>query len=238
MGAKLKILSTAPLDDHILLDAISKGVAIDVVSMIQTIDVSDEPFVQQEIEWAMADVKHVVFTSSKAVYAVCESPFFKRPDWKICCTAPATRKVVLQYFPAENIVAAAESAMELASVMAEKGVTERVVFFCGDLRMDTLPRLLKARGTEVKEVVVYKTVELPSFIATEYDAILFFSPSAVSSYFGLNIPDPGTVLFAVGNTTANAIRENSNNVVVVSSEPAKNTVVADMMSYFNIKKNA
>ena len=38
----------------------------------------------------------------------------------------------------------------------------------------------------VDEVIVYKTIETPKVLTKQYDGILFFSPSAVKSFFSKN----------------------------------------------------
>ena len=58
-----------------------------------------------------------------------------------------------------------------------------VTFFCGNQRRDTLPDKVRAAGIKVEELVVYETVELPLKVTDHYDAILFYSPSGVRSFF-------------------------------------------------------
>ena len=99
-------------------------------------------------------------------------------------------------------------------------MSSEVIFFCGDQRRDELPGLLKKNKIEVKEIVVYKTIATPKKIEKKYDGILFFSPSAVKSFFQKNKLDKQVMLFAIGNTTADEIKKFSKNKIVVSDVPA------------------
>jgi uroporphyrinogen-III synthase len=65
-----------------------------------------------------------------------------------------------------------------------------------------------------------------------YDGILFFSPSAVQSFFYGNAIGPQTVLFAIGQTTAEAIEKFTGNTIIVSEKPGKDELVKRMFEYF------
>lgn len=97
-----------------------------------------------------------------------------------------------------------------------------VLHFCGDRRRDELRHYLTELEITVKDIVVYKTelneMKLPS---EKFDAVLFYSPSAVQAYrnsggFSKNVlPE----LFAIGNTTAEELSIESGRHVHVSPEP-------------------
>lgn len=56
--------------------------------------------------------------------------------------------------------------------------------------MDTIPSSLLAYDLFLEELVVYDTILLPHTINRTYDAIFFFSPSAVESFFSVNYAEP------------------------------------------------
>lgn len=235
MNNKASILSTMPLERPLLAKAADSGIALDTMSFIQVIDISDETAVWEQITEVYQQQAVVVFTSASAVFAVCEHPTFIRPDWKICCIEKATMKAVLQYFDESFILCSAKDSDELAKAIKEASGVDEVVFFCGDKRMDTLPSSLLQSGIITREVVVYKTVEQPQFIEKEYDGILFYSPSGVSSFFTMNTVPAHTVLFAIGATTAQAIQIESDNKVVFCTTPSKEQLLDEAISYFSIK---
>ncbi len=226
------ILSTIPLDPFLLNRAMDSGVLLDTASFINIEPCSHEPAVAQEIENVCAQPAIVVFTSANAVTSVCGSAGFKNPGWKIFCIERATKKAVLQYFAEADILGSADNSEDLALTIKNAPGVREVVFFCGDKRMDTLPANLLASGIITKETVVYKTVEQSHFVEKDYDAILFYSPSGVSSFFSMNTLNPDTVLFAIGNTTADAIKLETNNKIIVCDTPSKEILLYKAISYF------
>jgi uroporphyrinogen-III synthase len=55
------------------------------------------------------------------------------------------------------------------------------------LRKETLPQALKEGGIKFNEIEVYQTALAPlKYLIENFDAIMFFSPSAVESYLSNN----------------------------------------------------
>lgn len=225
-----------PLEQSLLNKALDHNIVLNTMAFIQVIDISDETEVWEKISAAYQQNATVVFTSASAVFAVCEHPSFVRPDWKIFCIEKATKKAVLQYFDESYISGSAKDSDELAGKIKESADVKEVIFFCGDKRMDTLPSILLRSGIITKEIVVYKTVEQPTFIEKEHNGILFYSPSGVSSFFSMNTTSPETVLFAIGNTTAAAIKLETDNKIVVCPTPSKEALLDEAINYFNNTK--
>jgi uroporphyrinogen-III synthase len=199
------MLSTRELSAALVEKAAAKGVVIDSLSFIAI-----EPMKAVDLPGASAVV---VFTSVNAVEAVDGS------GWKIFCTSGATRHKVAKRFGEAAIVGTADSAAELAATIVGEGWVKAVWFFCGDLRRYELPARLKQAGIQVHEVVVYRTKLTPHMIGREYDGIAFFSPTAVESFFSANRIPAHTRLFAIGETTAGAIRRYCDNPVTTSERP-------------------
>ena len=143
-----------------------------------------------------------------------------------------TRQLVKKYFGEKSIISTAENATALAEKIIEKESPEEVIFFCGDQRRDELPQLLKNEDVIVNEIVVYETIPVPHKLSKTYTSILFFSPSAVESFFLANKATDKTIFFAIGNTTASAIKKNCSNRVLVADAPGKEELVKDMISFF------
>jgi uroporphyrinogen-III synthase len=223
------VLSTRPLSGALIEEAAAKGVRIDVVPFIDTARFQDETLTKRLEELVKQPVV-AVFTSVNAVTAI-ESK--ERPHWKVFCLSGATRRAVAAGFGETAIVAAADSAKELADVIVshESSRTSRELwFFCGDKRREELPDRLKAAGWRVHEVVVYRTILTPSRIDKTYDAIVFFSPSAVESFFSMNSIGPQVPLFAIGRTTAAVIRQKCSNPVTVSERPEEQLLIREIIN--------
>lgn len=219
---KIAILCTRPLHREWVEEAAAAGIAIEEISFIET-----EPIqtieVQQEIEQALLLSATVVFTSMNAVEAVAAWQNGEQPDWNIYCIGTTTNTLVQEYFGEASIAGTANSAAELAELIVEEGFIEEVLFFCGDQRRDELPAILRKNNIAVNEIIVYQTIAVPHKISTAYNGILFFSPSAVESFFSNNTIAERTILFAIGNTTATAIKKFTNNKIIISDAPGKET---------------
>jgi uroporphyrinogen III methyltransferase/synthase len=112
------------------------------------------------------------------------------------------------------------TAQDLASMLQQEDLTGKYFLFPkGNLAKDTLPEALKSLGASVDEVIVYETrIPTPANIKEvktllsngKIDVITFTSPSTVKNFFYLiktkQFPK-GTMIAAIGPSTANAIEE-------------------------------
>jgi uroporphyrinogen-III synthase len=228
---KITILSTRPLHETLIEEAAQQGIRIDVQPFIETEAILTVE-VQQEIEQALLQSATIVFTSINAVEAVAEYMNEDMPDWIIYCIGQTTQQPVKKYFGEACIAGTADNAAALAELIAEDGYTDEVIFFCGDQRRDELPAILNRHGIEVTEIMVYHTVATPRTIDKQYNGILFFSPSAVDSFFSKNKVSHPTMLFAIGHTTAAAIKKHTAASVIISDKPGKENVVEKVINYF------
>ncbi|MES2850459.1 MAG: uroporphyrinogen-III synthase [Bacteroidota bacterium] len=227
----IQVLCTRPLAEMLVDEAAASGIAIDEFSFIETESILSVE-VQQEIELASTEIATVVFTSMNAVDAVTIFLDGHQPEWSIYSIGTATARLIKEYFGEERITGTANDASALAELIAEDRFTDEVIFFCGDQRRDELPDILRQHDIDVNEIVVYQTIEVPRKIDKFYHGILFFSPSAVRSFFKSNKLAEKTVAFAIGNTTAAEIKKFSNNKIIISDEPGKENLVQKMMEYF------
>lgn len=217
------VLSTRAISGTLIEEAAAKGIAIDIVPAIATAKLQNETLTKQLAELAGKPLK-AVFTSVNAVTAIENAA-----TWKIFCLSGATRRAVAERFGENNIAAVADSAAILAEKMIATGPPGECWFFCGDKHRSELPDRLKAAGWQVHEVVVYQTILTPHRIDKRYDAIVFFSPSAVESFFSMNTIGPDVTAYAIGRTTAAAICANCPNRVVISEQPDEQTLIRQIL---------
>lgn len=229
--ARIKILSTRPVAEELVKEAAGKGILLDSLSFIETHAIQDIE-VQQEVEWAGTEEAIVVFTSMNAVDAVTDLLDGHIPEWRIYCMGHATQKLVTDYFGEESIAGTGDNASELADTLIENEEPEEVIFFCGDQRRDELPDKLRNQKIAVSEIVVYETTAIHHKLRTNYDAVLFFSPSAVESFFASNKLTAETIVFAIGNTTRQTVKRFCKNKIIVSREPGKEMLVKQAIDYF------
>lgn len=228
---KVNILCTNLLEDQLVEMAKKVGIDIDPLPFIETSRLESKT-VLLAIKNSLAQSATVIFTSVNAVEAVAVHMQKEKPDWKIYCIGIVTNKAVKKYFGEHAIAGTATNASELAGLIVAEGVSCKVSFFCGDQRRDALPNILRKNGIRLHEIAVYQTIATPQKIDKPYHGILFFSPSAVDSFFSLNSTPISTILFAIGNTTANEIKKHTHNCIIVGVEHGKEMLVKRMMEYY------
>jgi uroporphyrinogen-III synthase len=155
------------------------------------------------------------------------------PGWNVYCLRGATNDAVQNTPELFRIKALADDAASMVALLAAAPPEEQVVFFCGNIRRDVLPDELRKKGIPLEELVVYDTTELPAQAAGHYDGMLFFSPSAVRSFFSVNGLPAHTVCFAIGNTTASELEAYTDNKIIVSTGQSMADVVQTAILYFN-----
>jgi uroporphyrinogen-III synthase len=226
----IRILSTRSLQESIIVMAAEKGVLIDTESFIKTEPV-DTDAVKEQIQLLAKKKITGIFTSMNGVEAV-TSKLTAKPDWKIFCMGGATKELVNKFFGAKSIAATARDADTLSAKIIADKETGEVVFFCGDQRLDNLPETLHAGKKNLKELVVYTTVNTPKLIEKNYDGIVFFSPSAVHSFFDVNTIATDVTIFAIGKTTAAAAHTYVENELVTSKWPGKEQMIEQVIQYY------
>lgn len=228
-GIKRYILSTRPLPKNLREEAAALNIEIEEMSFIETKAIQEEQTIQKIKE--LADEKRtVVFTSMNAVEAV-GAQVSKTPDWRIYSIGHTTKKLIEEKWGASVLAGDADNAQRLGERLIDDDVKE-VVFFCGNIRRDELPNKIRSEGGTVEEVVVYETVETPAQISRHYDGILFFSPSAVTSFFKVNKIDRTTELFAIGKTTAETLRQFAHKKIIVANATGKQELARLAIDYF------
>jgi uroporphyrinogen-III synthase len=204
------------------------SVEIRMVPFIEILPRQDEETKSRIIALAKEKLT-VIFTSSQAVRAV-TACLQQKPDWKIYCVGRETRLTIENWFGMEAIRKSAENAQALSEIIIQ-AKTKEVQFFCGAQRMDILPEILKNQGIRLTELIVYETRLTPVRLDDQPDAVLFFSPTAVKSFFSMNVLSPETILFAMGKTTAATLKQFTTNPVYISSEADKTFVLNMALEY-------
>jgi len=225
------ILCTRSLEAAHVQKAIDNGLQIDTVPFIRT-EALDSPAFAQQVQQAAAKQTTVVFTSIKAVEAVM-AQLSTMPQWTIYCLGGVTKELLKSHFGEAAIAGASKNATSLAEkIIAAPARPKEVYFFCGDQRLDELPQLLKQQQIDVEEIIAYSTRQTPHTIEKSYEGILFFSPSAVHSFFSENTIHTDVVLFAIGKTTAATIHSYVCNTTITSEWPGQEHMIDLVIDYF------
>ncbi len=226
MKTIIKILSTKTIAKDLVQQAKANDISVDEINFIEIKPVKDLSVLDKIRHYSNEKIV-AIFTSTNAVEAVFTNMDFK-PDWKIFCTSGATKELLLNNVNADVIIDTANNASSLADKILMNSEIISCVFFCGNQRLNSLPDKLLKQGRNLDEVIVYESIASPQKTAEFYNGILFFSPSAVESFFSVNTIDDQTVLFSIGKTTTKALRKFANNKIVTAVFPSSESVLKEV----------
>ncbi len=167
--------------------------------------------------------QNLIFTSKNSVQSILEFENVNNLKDKNCfCVGDKTAEMLQQN--GFKIAAQTDYATELAEIIVKNHKKESFTFFSGNLRLDTLPLTFKVNGIKYQEVEVYETTLSPKKINTALNGILFFSPSAIDSYL-LENTITNQICFCIGTTTANALKNKTENIVTAKKPSVENTII-------------
>ena len=113
-----------------------------------------------------------------------------------------------------------------------KHPVKNAIHFCGNLGDSELGDLLQKDGCQVKKLEVYETLLTPSSVSlSEFDAVVFLSPSAFNSFCKTNDPGKLKTVFCIGSTTAEAVKKSYERLIVTPD----NFTFADLVETINQK---
>ena len=226
MSDKTTILSTKTLSiiqKQVLLDAAIQVVEADFIKT------ENASFEIKNLN------KNLIFTSQNAVLSILQHPTIEQLKQKtVFCVGLKTKELLNENgFIVEAYTGFAEDLAEIITLVYSD---ESFTFFSGNLRRDTLPEMLTENGITFNEIKVYDTTLTPHKIAEKVDGILFFSPSAVTSYLKKNTL-ANEKLFCIGNTTADALRsvlsETKIKNIKTAYQPSVENVIEQVIEYYN-----
>ena len=144
-------------------------------------------------------IENVIITSKNGVEALLDNFTKEELNFKnIFCVGRRTKKMIQQKIGPVNHTE--KNAERLAEYLSKEMKGDSVTYFCSDLRLDTLSKILTENKIEVNEVEAYKTMYSPELVSESIDGVMFYSPSAVNSYLQKNTTDK--VAFCIGASTA------------------------------------
>ena len=175
------------------------------------------------------DFTHLIFTSKNGVIGFLES-VGKADIKKYTCFCVGSK--TKHYLEENGLVVGktAENALELANYLSNHHENESFLFFSGNMRRPDLPEVLLNNNVRYKEITTYQSHLKPKKFVRLFDGILFFSPSGIKSYMHANnLGD--SVIFCIGNTTAEEAKKHTNNIIV-ANRPTVENVLVQAIKYF------
>ncbi len=174
------------------------------------------------------EIENVIITSKNGVEALLHNFTKDELNFKnIYCVGRRTKKLIEQKIG--KVTHSAKNAKFLATYLAHELEGKEVTYFCSNLRLDTLPNVLKANNITLNEVEVYKTMYSPEILDDKVNGVLFYSPSTVESFMKENKADK--VAFCIGESTAKEARKHFDKVEV-AKVPTVESVIELVGEYF------
>lgn len=92
-------------------------------------------------------------------------------------------------------------------------------YFRGNMTSSDLSKSLRENDIAVNEIEVYKTSLTPKKVNIKgYDAFVFLSPSAFTSFCKENDPGDLNTVFCIGSTTAEAVKKKHQGPIITPSD--------------------
>jgi uroporphyrinogen III methyltransferase / synthase len=192
----------------------------------------------------------IAFTSRRAARAFAARMQARGMSWAggegmpaIWAVGPATAAELGEVLgsvrvPGRGGTAKLGAAEVLVRTMIEEEVSGPVLFPCGDVRRDELPRELRKRGIEVNEVVCYRSVladESQARTAAARGTVLVVASPSVADLLARACPRASRPeLLAVGPTTAASARAAGWSPAAVANEPtvrALSSAILDLLAH-------
>ncbi len=204
------VLSTKKLEPHQKQLLLNSGIAFVEYDAIKI------NFLDFEVDLL---VENAIITSKNVARAVIK----KQLKIENCfCVGNKTSELLQKH--GYTIKEAADYGKDLAKTIVTEYPDKDFFFFCGNLRREELPLMLKKSKIELKEIEVYKTLANPREFQQEFDGILFFSPSGVKSFTAENFIGSATA-FCIGTTTASEAEKHTENIIIATKPSIENVIV-------------
>lgn len=178
-------------------------------------------------------LENIIFTSKNAVEIILKNYIIKNnlANKDIYCVGKSTAELIKKNNL--NLIKSEDNSKNLSKfILANfKNSKNSFTYFSGKKRIRELENNLKKNNINIIVHEVYDTLLTPIKINDLYDGVIFYSPSAVKSFFKGNNSLNNTYGFCIGNTTAKELSNYSNRFSVAKSNSEEN-MLKSINKYF------
>ena len=178
-------------------------------------------------------LENIIFTSKNAVKIILRNSIIKNnlANKNIYCVGKSTAELIKKNNL--NLIKSEDNSKNLSKfILANfKNSKNSFTYFSGKKRIRELENNLKKNNINIIVHEVYDTLLTPIKINDLYDGVIFYSPSAVKSFFKGNNSLNNTYGFCIGNTTAKELYNYSNRFSVAKSNSEEN-MLESINKYF------
>lgn len=219
----MRLLSTKILDPALKQRILSLGYSLIEYAFIQIIERKTPPI---EILG-----EALIFSSQNALKIGLKNPHLNPQIKSRACYCVGPKTKALLEANQIQVLGYAPTAGDLVQSLIDSQKT--FSFFCGTKRLNTIETALKKANRLCQIVELYDTLLTPYQIEKPADGLLFFSPSAVESYFSLPQKISGPA-FCLGSTTFDCYQKFGDQGIQ-AIEPHASGLLATIQKYFQKK---
>ena len=188
------------------------------------------------VKVALLKAKHenVVITSQNGVEAILNNCPSEDLDFKnIYCVGRRTKKLIEQKIgPVKHC---SKNSKALAEQIIDLIEGNNVTYFCGNIRMDDLPRTLEKNNIRVNEIEVYSTkLEAPK-LSDNIKGVMFYSPSSINSFLINN--SSNCIAYCIGESTAKEAKKYFQKVYISKIPTIESVIELVQDCFIKDKKN-
>ncbi len=234
-----RILSTRALGNNARDFIHHRDWLVDIVSLIETHGAINGEQIAEFLKAFGTRQNNflLLFSSENAVkwlkWGFDKFGFHMPPGIKTVTVGEKALLKAVECFEAEPVFTEKNSQLLLSRLKETFTQNTSFLFFCGNHRLDTLPLGLRDAGFVVEEYIVYRTELTPHKTVRDYACILFFSPSAVQSYFTVNNWNTGMVAVSIGPTTTHSLKQAGVGHILEGREPNEMAMLERLQEYLS-----
>ncbi len=131
----------------------------------------------------------------------------------------------------QKVIKIAQNSADLAHFLTKNYKNEEFTFFCGTRRMPEIETQLNLHQISLHIIELYETLPNPYQLKTAVEGILFYSPSAVSSFFIENEWPQNAYGFCLGSSTAAQLKPYTNQFYV-AQQPNETALLLKLKQHF------
>lgn len=170
-----------------------------------------------------------VFTSVNAVKAFHRFGSSIDTNDKIAYAIGEKTEQELNKITGVDVILKDEYANNFFQEIKKENPDKSIAYFCGDLSREKNKYLIE----EFDKIVLYETKFITNKLDEDYDAVAFFSPSAVKAFYQagnkISLEKP---VFAIGGITMSEVFLYFQNTVFIPNEKKFESVMDDIKNYF------
>ena len=199
---------------------------------------TDHDFISKVIEIpsdlrAQSIHQHVALTSItgvKAFLQIANQLHLNYSNYTVYCISRGTSEYAIA--SGLSVKSTAVNASMLADEILNDAAVKEVTHVCNNLRRDELSNKLIKAGVVIQDVIAYQTKFTPVAIDPSYDALVFFSPSAVDSFLSLN-PFQQVPCFCIGQTTADHAKQKGYQRTYIPDAPSEAILLQTIVNHYS-----